>query len=147
MQEKIINAADGFSIGQVPEEFKGTSLGELPPVPAPESSPEITEDPEIAGMTIEAIEKGMEAGTMDIETGTNIIRKIKDKQIREKIATMTPIQKADYNIKLLEDKIKEFTKAKIDHQSIAHGYEGHIKNAEGLLKRIKHQRRMMGKDK
>jgi len=143
-QEKTVELGSAeapiLSMGAVPVPG-ALSLGEMP---APGSIPENTDpDADIAGLTIEAIEKQMEAGTMSVEEGTAIVNRIKEKEFRAKVERMTPLEKANYNINMLNEKIKDFTKLKIEHQSIAHAYEGHIKTAQDLLKKLKQNKRML----
>lgn len=142
-QEKTVELGSAeapiLSMGAIPVPGS-VSLGELP---APVSTTEESGDSDILGLTIEAVEKQMEAGTMSIEEGTAIVNRIKEKEFRAKVEKMTPLEKVNYNIDMLHSKIKEFTKLKIDHQSIAHAYEGHIKTAQDLLKKLKQNKRML----
>lgn len=140
-QEIKLDVTEGVSLGfgQVPDRPGMISLGSNPV----SSFPEKLDDGEITDLTIEQIEKGMEGGTIDVETGTGLIQEIKGKEEKKRLESLTPREKADHNISVLEGKIKEFNKAKIEHQSIAHGYEGHIKTATDLLKRIRYQRKFL----
>ncbi len=124
-------------------------LPDLAPTPEPveappESLPENTIQP---FATVEDLRQAVTDGVVTEAYAESIYEAVEAQEANQKekdrIASLTPKEKADENIKILQGKIKEFREARIAAQVTATMYEGHEITATKLLKRIKEMRRQM----
>lgn len=118
--------------------------GPAPIEAAPESLPENTIQP---FATVEDLRQAVKDGVITEDYAESIYEAVKaqeaDQKEKDRVASLTPKQKADENIKTLEGKIKEFSEAILSCNVSATMYEKHKSTAVKLLKKIKEMRRYM----